>query len=507
MDEHSREAAQNDHTLHARMFKRAHPCYYDKTGTWWLWDGEKKRYARGANDADIINRAKQLGVFYTTNRYVTQRSRILDSIKDHSQEDPPQPLPAHYIQVGTRIYDITTGQSREATPRDLVPNILPFEPGKSTQTPIIDRLFEEWVGPRDAITLKEIAAYCFYRDYPFHNAFVFIGIGSNGKSCYLQLLKNLIGVENSTTSDLSLLEENAFESYNLYKQLACFINETTYEEMKSLKHLKLLTGQDLIGFQAKHKNTVHEMNYAKLLIATNSLPSIQDESDGMMRRWFIIDFPNQFNTGEDVLARIPQEEYENFTRYCIEALPALLARKHFTYDMSIDERRERFYLASNPLPSFIKEHCEPTDKTDEYCHYNEFMVRYRGWLREKKRRQVGYRELRDALMNSGYVVERIHYFSNERPNVIMGLGWEKPFAVEKQEDGTLIVHESIIDAPTKQEVLRYVQDQHAKTRQPVVIDSVARYFHNDPSIDKHIQTLLSEGELTRPTPNTLLPLV
>jgi len=54
--------------------------------------------------------------------------------------------------------------------------------------------------------------------------------------------------------------------------------------------LKKLVGGDVIGFEKKGKDPFDEYNYAKIIIASNSLPSTEDTSDGFMRRWHIIVF-------------------------------------------------------------------------------------------------------------------------------------------------------------------------------------------------------------------------
>jgi len=72
-----------------------------------------------------------------------------------------------------------------------------------------------------------------------------------------------------------------------------------------------LTGGDKIGFEKKNKDPFDDYNYAKMIIASNSLPISQDTSDGFYRRWLIVDFPNEFEEGIDILGTIPEQEYNN----------------------------------------------------------------------------------------------------------------------------------------------------------------------------------------------------
>jgi len=59
-------------------------------------------------------------------------------------------------------------------------------------------------------------------------------------------------------------------------------------------NIKEVSWWDLVGFEYKNKNPFDEVNYAKILIATNNLPATADKTLGFYRRWIIIDFPNRF---------------------------------------------------------------------------------------------------------------------------------------------------------------------------------------------------------------------
>ena len=78
------------------------------------------------------------------------------------------------------------------------------------------------------------------------------------------------------------------------------MGETNFSELNKTSILKKLTGQDVIGFEYKNKNPFDGFNYAKILIATNNLPTTTDKTIGFYRRWFIIDFPNRFSEEKDI---------------------------------------------------------------------------------------------------------------------------------------------------------------------------------------------------------------
>jgi putative DNA primase/helicase len=115
----------------------------------------------------------------------------------------------------------------------------------------------------------------------------------NGKSCFLNLLKKFVGIDNITSTELDTLLTSRFEITKLHKKLVCTMGETDFSEMTKTSIIKRLTGGDLIGFEYKNKTPFDDNNYAKILIATNNLPATNDKSIGFYRRWLIVDFKNK----------------------------------------------------------------------------------------------------------------------------------------------------------------------------------------------------------------------
>jgi len=193
----------------------------------------------------------------------------------------------------------------KASAEFFVTNPIPYPLHKErfVETPIMDKIFEEWVGKKYVKILYEILAYCLIPSYPLNRIFCFLGAGMNGKSKYLELLRKFIGTENCCSTELDTLLNSRFEVTRLHKKLVCQMGETNFNEMSKTSILKKLSGGDLIGFEYKRKDPFEENNYAKIMIATNNLPATTDKTIGFYRRWTLIDFPNQFSEKKDIFKR------------------------------------------------------------------------------------------------------------------------------------------------------------------------------------------------------------
>jgi len=366
----------------AEKFNEIQPLFYDKSGMFWLWNDHKKFWEL-VDEVDILNMiSKSTGKDVINSK---NRTEILNALKQKGRLNIPKPIKLTWIQFKNTIYDIETGEKFEATPEYFVTNPIPYEVSGNPETPTMDRIFEEWVGEEYVETLHEIIAYSLLPDYPLNRLFCFIGAGMNGKSCFLNLLKKFIGVDNICSTELDTLINSRFEITRLHKKLICVMGETNFNEMNKTSIIKKLTGKDTIGFEYKNKNPFEDINYAKILIATNNLPTTTDKTIGFYRRWLIIDFPNEFSEQKDILGDIPEEEYSNLATNCIITLNKLLKERKFHNEGTIEERTKRYEDKSNPFDKFWSENLieEPDgdiskkqfkEKLNDWCKENRFRV-------------------------------------------------------------------------------------------------------------------------------------
>ena len=164
------------------------------------------------------------------------------------------------------------------------------------------------------------------------------------------------------------------------------MGETNFNEMSKTSTLKKLTGGDVIGFEYKNKNPFEEINYAKIIIATNNLPTTTDKTVGFYRRWMIVDFPNQFSEKKDILSEIPEEEYSNLAGKCLDLLKELLEKREFHKEGTVEERQKMYEDRSDPLEKFITEFT--TDDVESHLTKSNFEKKLNQWLKDNNHRSM-----------------------------------------------------------------------------------------------------------------------
>ena len=397
------------------------PLYYDKSGLWWKWNSSEHKWEM-VDEVDLMNYVTYSSPANTINS--KERNEIIQGLKQKSRELKPKDAPNTWIQFGDEVIDIETGDRFKASAEYFLTNPIPHKIGYSDETPNIDRIFKEWVGDEWVLTLKQIIAYCMLRDYPIHRIFCFIGAGMNGKSKYLELLRTFIGNANCCSTELDTLLTSRFEVTRLHKKLVCQMGETNFNEMNKTSQLKKLSGGDLIGFEYKNKNPFEEINYAKILIATNNLPATNDKTIGFYRRWSIIDFPNQFTEKKDILTEIPAIEYNNLANYCVSILMDLLSNRSFNKEGSIEERTKKYEDHSNPLEKFLKEFTK--EDYDGQIWKNDFSKKIKEWCREKRFREISDVEIGKKMkeLKISQIMKVLPWDITKKGRCWVGIDWK-----------------------------------------------------------------------------------
>jgi len=375
------------------------PFVYDNTRCFWLW--LDNHYTR-VDETDVVSAVlEQTGNIAYLKRSL--KGEILDAVRITGRRTAVLPLPGGWIQFDNMTIDIHTGDEFQAEPSRFYTSPIPHNISTSSDTPNIDQLFTDWVGEDMKQILYEVCAYCMLPSYTIHRMFWFLGTGRNGKGRFMALIRKIIGTPNTTSTDLERLADSRFESAKMFKKLVAFVGETDHNILKRTNLLKSLTGDDPISAEFKNKEPFDFFNTAKILIATNSLPGIEDKTDGWYSRNIIIDFPNQFSEGKDIIGAIEEWEVENMCRKCINILKDLIIKGEFFGEGSIKDKRTRYEEASNPVKMFMDMYCEDDINTD--IPMFTFREAFIPFLEERGYRKMSNKEISMRLKIEGYTIE------------------------------------------------------------------------------------------------------
>jgi putative DNA primase/helicase len=231
---------------------------------------------------------------------------------------------------------------------------------------------------RDVV--QEMFGYCLRPGNPFKLAFFLVGKHDSGKSTLLEILRGLLGDENTSTIALQSLADNRFASAGLFGRLANIYTDLSPKLIKDVGLFKMLTGgSDHVPAERKFQAPFSFVNPAKLIFSANALPAVPWGDDAFFRRWLTLEFTVQVPPEKQIpfLEAKLLTEASGILNWALAGLERLLSRRRFPDTGSVSETRVRWRRLSDSLAWFaeegvVRERGAWVGKTEFYAAYAEF---------------------------------------------------------------------------------------------------------------------------------------
>lgn len=405
----------------AEELQKIIPFYFDASRNYWMWKGDLKYY-KLIDETDILSCVRHNSVEYVVN--ATTKNEIIEGIRITGRERDVLDIEDTWLHFNDKGYDLSNNQTFDPKPTHFFSAPIPHNIGNSYETPTIDRLFFDWMGDARDI-LYEIAAYCLLDAYPIHRMFILFGGGRNGKGQFMEFLTRLVGTNNTTTTDLELLIKSRFECAKLYKKKLALVGETNFTAIADTTKLKKITGDDMVGGEFKQKRPFDFYSTAKVVISSNSVPETLDKTDAFYSRTIILEFKKRFVIETPIIDTIPEIEYENFIRRCLDiVLPNLLKRGSFVDEGSIEQKTEKYEKLSDPFSTFKdRELIEDIDSDIPVWVVREMFMLF---CSQNNFRRLGEKEFTQTINRAGIETKK-RRFGERTWNAVIGFRTKKPY--------------------------------------------------------------------------------
>jgi len=291
---------------------------------------------------------------------ISRQREIINFIKVSTLKDL-EDAPERLIVLKNGILDLKSGKIEGFNADYFILNALPVEYEPNADCPQFKKFLDEVVAKEDQATIQEYCGYCLLRDYRHHKSLLLVGEGANGKSTFLEVLRRMLGSPNVANEPLQTLITNRFAISQLYGKLANIYPDLPAIALKDTGFFKMLTGNDTISAEYKFKDRFDFKNYAKLIFSCNRVPETPDDTVAFFRRWIIINFPNQFlehdpRTDKSILEKLTTEkELSGILNWALQGLKRLLDNDGFTTSRTVEETRDQYIEASDPVRAFAEQ--------------------------------------------------------------------------------------------------------------------------------------------------------
>ena len=213
----------------------------------------------------------------------------------------------HYVQFKNCTFDVMDWREVEPKPSMYITNKLPveldFTIGPNEADAFLDSIAD---GDADVVAaLKEVMGACMCSKRVLSQSPMLIGRAggasgkaSNGKSTYLNWLRQILGTENVSSLDIATLGQR-FQAGRVVGKLANLGDDIPDGFLKGdeLSMFKKLVTGDAIYTDVKNGDGYEFRPTASMVFSMNAVPRLSDTTDGIFRRLAFIPFRKRFAPG------------------------------------------------------------------------------------------------------------------------------------------------------------------------------------------------------------------
>ena len=329
------------------------------------------------------------------------------------------------INLKNGLYDMRTHELSSHTPDYLSLQKSPIMFDPAATCPRIDKFFSEVLLDKHVAFMYELFGYALLKEKLLDSAVLFEGIGANGKSRMIGLLDAFVGSEvtaHVTPSELS--GDDKFATADLFGKLLNTIDDLGNTPLKNLGVFKsVISGAEQRG-QCKYEKAFKFTPTVLCVFGCNEIPVTTDTSDGFFRRMITVPFLQQFDgdkADKNLFSKLTtQTELSGLFNIAMEAVSEMKESGKFTCAGTIDDRKQAYLYASNPVAKFCDECCVFSDP-DDYISKNELYNQYVMWARDNCIRVKTKGVMTTYLEGMGCIVRQLTGDDNMRYRAYVGV--------------------------------------------------------------------------------------
>jgi len=336
---------------------------------------------------------------FVNTHIATMQASVLRGIDLPVLSDTPN---MQVINMRNGMFDWSTGEISPHDPQAHSLVQLPIEYDAEADCPKFNAWIDEVV-PQDCHELLwEAIGYSLICGNPFHKAILLFGDGGNGKSTLLRVLTSMLGFENVSNMTLRAMAEGTFETAELLGKIANIAGDIDARFLADSSTFKAITGQDRILAQKKYGHPFSFTPWAVPIFSGNKTWRSNDDSDGYMRRWIIIPFPNKVDRSRDFDEAGLLGETAGIFNAAMRHLPALMERHDFAPRGLALRVLNEFKIESDAVRLWLSEDERVTQSEEARSDRKTLYRSYSQWCMENGYKTKTSTELYKSLCALGF---------------------------------------------------------------------------------------------------------
>lgn len=179
---------------------------------------------------------------------------------------------------------------------------------------------------------------------------------------------------------------NRFGKSELYGKLANIADDCSASYLDDTSVMKRITGESYTSIEFKNQNSFSAKINTKMILSYNTIPRMNDTTDGLTRRLVIIPLNAVFkksnpNYDPFISEKLKKKENLEYVLWkSIRAISNVLRNKQFTVPKQILEATNEYVRENNPVANFLYELYEEENISKITC--NELYLAFDVWRKE-----------------------------------------------------------------------------------------------------------------------------
>lgn len=348
-------------------------------------NGQLHIYKDGIYEAGI-NKIESAMIAHIPNLNKTKRNEVL-SYLDILLNENTRVASANYIAFKNGIYDVENDTLTDYDPSIVITNKINHNYNSKAYIEVVDKTLNKLACQDEQLRLlmEEVIGYTFYKRNELRKAFILIGEKSNGKSTFLDMIREVLGEDNTSSLDLKDFNHE-FKVANLAGSLANIGDDISDEFIVDTAMFKKIVSGDRVNTNKKFEKPFDFNPYCKLLFSANTIPRMGKSrgNEAIIDRLIIIPFNARFSPDDPdydpyIKYKLRSDEaMEYLIQLGITGLKRVLAARKFTISATVQNELNEYEENNNPILLFFKEievdEIENNSTKDVYKKYNEFCL-------------------------------------------------------------------------------------------------------------------------------------
>ncbi|MCK5604623.1 hypothetical protein KAR91_22230 [Candidatus Pacearchaeota archaeon] len=355
---------------------------------------------------------KELGDYRKLFTQGDLKSFVHYSVGDiYIEEDKIREDQVNYLTLQNGLFDLSEYCLIPHNKDIFTTNLLPYDYDPKAECPrFMQYLNEVFLEDKEIIEfIQEAVGYAFHKKLPIPAIFFLIGIGSNGKSVFIDIITSLYGESNTSSISLNSLT-NEYYLLELHNKMINVSSETPTKRQFSSDIIKQIVAGDMVTGRQPHQLPKKFKPYAKHYLAMNETPSLEDNTHGMNRRIYLIEFPKVFSKEEmdtDLTQKL-LNELPGIFNWALEGYRRLKDREFkFNESKSMVVAKHNYQNKVDSVYSFINDKLDISETNEDEIKFGDLFQNYELYcLTEGYRNDLSKKEFKGKLIEKGIPVKK-----------------------------------------------------------------------------------------------------